>query len=161
MDELRLVIVTNKYGNGGTERRAMELANSFVCRGYNVTYLVLSQIYDDVVYKLDDRVELVNLSQFAKKHPNEMASAVSWADKKYRLLRKKHRIAKYLGINDLLVKRKRNLIKNVVDIRTFMCSHKKAYYIVFGIDFYEKLYYASDRLNVKLIFFIPIKSCII
>lgn len=152
MDEFKIIIVTNKYGNGGAERRAMELANSFVCRGYDVTYLVLSTLFDDVVYKLDDEVELVCLSQFVRNHPNEMASAVSWADKKYRFLRKKHRIAKKFGIKDLSVKRKGNLIKNISSVRAFMWLHQKAVYIVFGIDFYERLYYASERLNVKLVF---------
>lgn len=152
LDGLRIVFVTNKYGNGGTERRAMELANSFASRGYDVTYLVFSKIFDDVVYRLDDRVELVFLSQFEKKYPNEMSTAVSWGDNKYQLLCKKHRVAKHLGINDLFVKRKRNQIKTVTAIRAFMRLNQNAIYIVFGLDFYEKLYYASEGLNVKIIF---------
>ena len=48
MQKKNIVIITTNFANGGTERRAMVLANGLADNGYTVTYLVLNKTYKSI-----------------------------------------------------------------------------------------------------------------
>lgn len=149
-----IVIVTTNFANGGTERRAMVLANGFSEKGYKVTYLVMNKIYPDVVYKLDDSIELVSISDFASSDAAAREKELSQQQirTKQKMLTRKHRILKLLNIDDIRVKRWRSRSGQIVPLRAFMMCNRDALFIAFGIEIYERLFYAADGLGCSLIF---------
>lgn len=56
---MRIYIVCGKLNHGGAERVAVALANGFVERGHQVT--IVSNLYEEVTYGIDKRVQLKNL----------------------------------------------------------------------------------------------------
>ena len=56
---MRICIVCGKLNHGGAERVAVALANGFVERGHQVT--IVSNLYEEVTYGIDKRVQLKNL----------------------------------------------------------------------------------------------------
>ena len=154
MSSKNIVIVTTNFANGGTERRASVLANEFVKKGYTVTYLVINKIFPDVVYKLDDKITLVGISDFMESHisKKEKQQAEKWKNKKLKYLSKIHSIAKLFGINDIMVKRQRNILAKSEYIRAFALCNPGAIYICFGIDIYERVCNAVKGLNCKIVF---------
>ncbi len=154
MQKKHIVIVTKNFVNGGTERRATVLANSFAEKGYDVTYLVLEKIYSDVVYELADGVELICMADFARDSValKEKKQATVWRDKKFKYLHILHRLAKLCGYDDLKVKRQKNNLEGIAFLRAFALCKREAIFICFGIGIYEKIYYAIQGLNCKIIF---------
>lgn len=148
----KIVIVTNNYANGGTERRAMVLANGFVEKGYVVTYLVLNKVYDDVVYRVDDRIKLVSIEEFKLSDSKLTRKVDGWAKRNYFFLNKRYRIAQLFRIHNPKLIRKRNCITHINSLRAFMLLNSEATYIAFGISIFEKLSYASSGLDAKLLF---------
>ena len=53
---MKICIVTSCLRNGGAERVAASLANGFVAHGHDV--MVLTNLYEKQVYKLDTKVVL-------------------------------------------------------------------------------------------------------
>ncbi|MBR4859375.1 MAG: glycosyltransferase [Clostridia bacterium] len=149
-----IVIVTTNFANGGTERRAMVLANGFVNRGYKVTYLVINKIYADVVYKLDERIELISLSDFASSDNVSEEKEISrlHIEKKINKLKILNKIAKRLRVDNSLIKRKINILPDCNILRAFIMYNSDATIISFGLDIFEKVFRASEGLNCKLIF---------
>lgn len=154
MKNKHIVIVTTNFANGGTERRAMVLANGFAKSGYKVTYLVLNKIYPDVVYKPDDGVELVCISDFAcaETASDEKEISHKWALKKKKSLKNLKRIAKVFGLDDFVIKRKINTIGLTESLRAFVMCNQGAAFISFSAAVYEKIYYAAEGLDCRLIF---------
>ena len=144
-----LVIVTTNFANGGTERRASVLANEFVKSGYNVSYLVMNKVYDDVVYQLDKSIELVCVNQFKGSLYNE---SKIWIDKRYLMLSRKQKILKLLNKNNYAVTAEKNLIKKLIALRSYMLSNKDAVYLVFGLSEFQKICYASKGINCTLVY---------
>ena len=56
---MKIYIVCGKLNHGGAERVAVVLANGFVERGHQVT--IVSNLYEEVTYKIDKRVQQKNL----------------------------------------------------------------------------------------------------
>ena len=154
MQKKHIVVVTTNFANGGTERRASVLANEFLGKGYKVTYLVMNKIYPDVVYKLSGDISLVSISDFMESDiaKKEKQQAENWKDKKLKYLSKIHRIAKLFGINDVRVKSQKNILTKLEYLRAFALYNPSAIYICFGIDIYERVCFATEGLDKKLIY---------
>ena len=154
MQKKNIVIITTNFANGGTERRAMVLANGLADNGYTVTYLVLNKIYSDVVYKLNDGIKLINLSDFAASdvalHEKELSK--TYIEKKRKTLKKIYRIAKKIKVYDIYIKRKRSVLASCEALRAFILCNQNATFIAFGLGNYEKAFIASEGLDCKLIF---------
>lgn len=148
----QIVIATMNFVNGGTERRAMVLANSFAEKGYSVTYLVINKIYDDVVYSLDERIKIVTVADYELSNPEMKLKAKRWANRRYYFINKKLRIYKLFHIINASLTREKKSLKSIISIRTFLQSHKEATYIAFGMWIFEMLYYASRGEKINLIF---------
>lgn len=153
-DKKNIVIVTTNFANGGTERRATVLANGFAQNGYNVTYLVMNKIYSDVVYKLDDNVELVSIEDFLNKNIalKEKQEAEFWKNRKLRYVTKLHKLSKMLKYDDLKTKALKNSLNRLGKIRAFALHKQMATYICFGIGIYENFYFATKGLKNRLVY---------
>ncbi len=149
-----IVIVTTNFANGGTERRAIVLANGFFDNGYRVTYLVMNKIYSDVVYKLNDGIELINISDFESSDVASLKKELSCAyiEKKLKTMKIIHKIAKFLKTDDVAIKREKDILSSCKTLRTFALCNRGATFIVFGLGNYEKVFCASEGLDCKLIF---------
>ena len=149
-----IVIVTTNFANGGTERRAMVLANGLASKGYKVTYLVTNKIYTDVVYKLDDSIELLSVSGFAASDTASAEKAISQKHikKKLKLLNFMHRVAKKLKIKTPFVNRKKKVLTRIAALRAFIICNQGATFVPFGIGNYESVFFAAEGLKCKLLF---------
>lgn len=149
-----IVIVTQNFANGGTERRATVLANELAENGYRVTYMVLNKIYDDVVYSLSDRIELVCINDFKNGDIalKEKQIAYRWKNKRLKYLRLFHRIAKIFSFDDLKIRTEKNKLGFLTDIRAYSLYNKHATYVCFGLGILETIYLATKGLNNKLVY---------
>ena len=59
-----ITFITASLGKGGAERVVVELANHLVGIGFEIKIIILC--YDEIVYKLDDRVKIINLAKEIK-----------------------------------------------------------------------------------------------
>lgn len=59
-EKININFITASLGKGGAERVVSELANYYCCNGFNVKIIKLC--YKDNVYKLNDRIEVVDFS---------------------------------------------------------------------------------------------------
>lgn len=62
MKKKEIVFITSKLSGGGAEGVCVNLANGLVVLGWNVTLVVLNLENADYHYRLDKRIELVNLN---------------------------------------------------------------------------------------------------
>ena len=152
MCDKHIVIMTNNFANGGTERRAMVLANEFYKKGCKVTFLVTKKIYQDVLYDLNKDIDILNVEDLENAEPITRKKAEKWIRKKQKSLNLLHKISKKLKCQDIYIKRKKNLLGELSTLRAFIISNSDAIYIAFGIQVYEKLAYASEGINCKRIF---------
>ena len=154
MQKKHIVIVTTNFANGGTERRAMVLANGLANKGYEVTYLVINKIYPDVVYKLDDEIELISVSDFASSDIalKEKELSERYVAKKQKTLKITQRLLKKFRIDTLRFKRKSGVLTSCSALRAFMMCNSDATFICFAIDVFERVFCASEGLGCKLMF---------
>lgn len=71
---MKIFIVCSRLGYGGAERVAMMWANGFVNRGHEV--LLISNLYEDVTYTLDERVKVRSLITSIKSKERKWIGAV-------------------------------------------------------------------------------------
>lgn len=149
-----VVIVTTNFANGGTERRASVLADEFVKKGYNVTYLVMNKIYPDVVYELHHDIRLVSISDFAASDValKEKEISKKWVQKRIKPYKLLHRIAKSFSVKDKKIKRKISSLNSIISLRAFLIFNKTDIVISFAFENHEKVCQAAEGLPCKKVF---------
>ncbi len=160
---MRKVLITfSYYGIGGAQRRAINLANKFVQKGYGVTLLAVlgddgSIEYGENHFNLDESIDLVLIPDYYSLNKN--TSVVEQMEKKsirkIKMLKRIQLLLKSLkkinNCNNCINDNVRG-IRNAIDLRAYLVANQGAIIISFGFNIFEKVYWAAKDLNFKLIY---------
>ena len=86
MEKEKIIITFSYYGIGGAQRRAINLANEFVEKGYEVTILAVLGADGTIdlnnnYYNIDERINLVLIPEFFESEKSERIYAEYTAKK--------------------------------------------------------------------------------
>lgn len=153
-----IIITFSLYGIGGAQRRAFALANEFLKQGYTVYVVAVwgndSTIKDENYYGIDERIKLVIIPQYYKKHKEEeyVKKSDKKIDKSIRVLKKLQLVFRpFKGILSQINFHINGLRKSK-DLRPFFVEHPDATIISFGFNIFDKVYFASKGLNNRVIY---------
>ncbi len=153
-----IIIAFSWYGIGGAQRRAFNLADEFIKKGYEVYVLAVlgddSTIKEDNYFGVDKRINIINIPEYYQKHKNDknvihsdkmIDTEIYWLKKMQLIFRP---FKKLLSRINFYI----NSLRKSKDIRSFMLSHPNATVISFAFNIFDRVYFASKGLNNKIIY---------
>lgn len=153
-----ILMIFSYYGIGGAQRRAINLANEMVKKGYKVTILALlgadGTIKDENYYKIDEQIEIVLVPQYYLAHriDDNVIEVEKQILKKISLLKKLQYIFGIIKpINEKINFYIRSM-RNSMQLKSYLISHQGATIIHFGFNILERTYFASKDLDFKMIY---------
>lgn len=159
IDNKNIIITFSYYGVGGAQRRAVNLANEFVNKGYNVTILAVlgpdgTITPDNNYYNIDKRISLVSIPDYFEENKDKAVikqfirnskKTIKW----YKRLQ--YALQLFKAKNNRLKDSIRG-IRNSQALRAFLLTNQHATIISFGFNIFERVYWASKGLYFKLIY---------
>ncbi len=153
-----IIITFSLYGIGGAQRRAFALANYFADNGYTVyVAAVLGRDYtigSENYYGISEKVNLVIIPEYydEQKKNNKTVQSDKYVDRKIFVHKKLQLICQH---NKKLLNKVNYCIngyKKARDLRPFLSEHKDAIVISFGLNIFDKVFFAAKGLNQKIIY---------
>ena len=153
-----VIMIFSLYGIGGAQRRAINLANEMVRKGYKVTILALfgadGTIEDENYYKIDKQIEMVLIPQYYLEHKLDdvVVNNEKKILKKITLLKKFQNVICFVKpISEKIGFWVRSM-RNSVQLRSYLVAHQGATIIHFGFNNLERTYFATRGLAFKVIY---------
>lgn len=153
-----LIITFSYYGIGGAQRRALSLADNFVQKGYSVYVLAVlgndSTITEKNYYGIDKRIKLILIPEYYKNHKNDkvVINSLEKTKKKINLLKKLQFVLKPFKNTIDKINFTINGLRKSQNLRAFMLSHRGATVINFGFNIFDRIYFATKGLGIKIIY---------
>ncbi len=154
MNTEKIVFVIGNYMNGGVARRSVNIANSLAKKGYNCIILVTGAVAPEVYLSVDDRVEVVVLKEFciSNKNSTEIVKKTKQISSRIRNLKRVRYLTRRFDDVDNLLAFKIREYRRCIDLSNFIALNTNAIYIAFGLEYYIKLYFASQFFKIKIIY---------
>lgn len=159
MENKKIIITFSYYGIGGAQRRAINLANEFVDRGYQVTVLAVlgedgSIGSDDNHFNLDKRVNLVLIPDYYCSNNSKPVVRYVTSESKRKIKRLKRLQFVFKPIKSINNRINDNIrgVRKAIDLRSYLVENQKATIISFGFNIFEKVYSAAKGLDFKIIY---------
>ncbi len=155
----KILMAISYYGVGGAQRRAINLANEFVNRGYQVTILAVLGVDGSIecrdnYFNLDDRIDVVIIPDYFCS--NRKALTIQT------IIKNNERILKWLKRIQLVLRPVKSInncindkirgVRNSTDLRAYLVENQGATIISFGFNIFEKVYWATKGLDFKLVY---------
>lgn len=159
IDNKNIIITFSYYGVGGAQRRAVNLANEFVNKGYNVTILAVlgpdgTITPDNNYYNIDKRISLVSIPDYFEENKDKavIRQIVQKCKKTIKWYKRLQYALRFFKVKSNGVNNSVRGIRNGQKLRAFLLDNQGAVIISFGFNIFESVYWASKGLNFKLIY---------
>ena len=151
-----VLLVFGLFGMGGAQRRAITIANGLTNQGYRVSILSVqgdNYSISDEFYNIADGIEIIKVpvayegikNTFRAKSLRRLTSI------RFKLLKKAEKLSRQSSFRDALYD-KRRALKDGLELRTVLQSHRGAVLVVFGFNIFELCFFASRGLGCKLVY---------
>ncbi len=147
-----IVLVIGNYKNGGVAMRSTNLANAFAQKGYHVIILVRKFIGQEVYFEHHDNVKVVQLSEYIKKHSQELHSFNKKLQKRTWLYKKLRYITRFFPKLDGLLANEIRQIRKGDQVAAYAWLNRDSVFIPFGFPCYEATVYAAKKFHCPIIY---------
>lgn len=159
IDNKNIIITFSYYGVGGAQRRAVNLANEFVNKGYKVTILAVlgpdgTITPDNNYYNIDKRISLVSIPDYFEENKDKavIRQLVQKCKKTIKWYKRLQYALRFFKVKSNGVNNSVRGIRNGQKLRAFLLDNQGAVIISFGFNIFESVYWASKGLNFRLIY---------
>ena len=150
----QIVFLLGAFRIGGTERRASLLADELCNNGYDVTLLAFEHFDEEAVLNVNQNVKRIVLEDFlsSQDNHNDIARSEKKLNKRLALLKKLQILFRCLPDVSKKIEIYRKKIRNNKALHCFLRSLNNPVCITLEPFYFEKLYYASEKVRCKLIY---------
>lgn len=151
MKNKNIIFVLNNYKNGGVARHTTNLAIGLQKLGYSVTLLIIGDIAENEFFN-NNEVKLVSLAKFNNENRELFLEAKNKAEKRLKLLKRIKSVVKAIPSLNKYLSNRQKQINHSYELRAYFESVGDSVIIAFGLQLFEKICFAAQGLNHKLIF---------
>lgn len=150
------MLVFGLFGMGGAQRRAITIANGLMSQGYKVSILSVHgdnhSIADDY-YNIANGIEIIKVPDAYEEIKNALRAKAlrQLTSFRIRFIKMEEKLPLFSSSREVLNDKIRAL-RDGIELRTILKSHRGAVLIVFGFNIFELCYFASQGLGCKLVY---------